>query len=153
MKGLLAGLLVLAACAVLYVNSCPCNRIPGAWLLGTQAEAPVTDWSFANDRESAPLCQLQINTWRPHSINANCMADNGQLYVSCSNCAGKYWSQSALTHPAGQIRIAGSVYPVTYTRVTDPAELDLAWNARLNKIAREPSPRPDHWWSFKLASR
>ncbi len=156
MKVLAITLVVLSISSALYINTCPCGPVPGAWLLGAAAKEPVSDWSFANDRSVAPLCQLQIDTWRPHSINANCMSDAGELYVSCSNCAGKNWSASALEYPEGLIRIGDTVYPVTYTRVLDPVELDAAWAARLRKVQSDgdsPSPRPDHWWSFRLTSR
>ena len=153
MKILVLCLVVLSVGSALYINFCPCGPVPGAWLLGDAARESVDDWSFANDRTRAPLCQLQINTWRPHSVNANCMADAGQLYVSCSNCAGKRWSNSALEHPDGLIRIGATVYPVTYLRVQDAQELDRAWAARLRKVQGSAAPRPDHWWSFRLTSR
>jgi len=46
----------------------------------------------------------------------------------------------------------GMVYPVSLRRVTDTQELDLAWQARAQKLGREPAPRPQHWWSFHLQS-
>ena len=113
-------LLVCIAGAVVYTTSCPCSRVPGAWLFGEWVTDPVDDWSFVNDADAVPLCQVEIQTWRPHSINLNCMADAGKLFVSCSNCAGKRWSQDALKHPAGKIRAAGRVYPVRFERITDP---------------------------------
>lgn len=144
----------LIGVAYAYLSLCPCDRIPGAWLTGETATAPVTDWSFSNDRETAPLCQVQIDTWRPHSINLNCMSTGNDLFVSCSRCEGKNWSGNALTHPEGYIRIAGIVYPVTFTRITEQGKLDEIWQARLRKIgAEEDRPRPDHWWSFQLVSR
>ncbi len=144
--------LTLVGVAV-YFSMCPCGPIPGAWLFGDKPAAGVTDWSFANDRDFAPLCQVQITTWRPHSINLNCMSDDGALFVSCSNCAGKRWSNDAISHPAGHIRVGSTVYPVTLTRVTDAATLDRIWQARLRKVQGESAPRPEHWWSFELAAR
>jgi len=144
---------LLVVGAVGYLSQCPCEQIPGAWLLGDEHEGEVTDWSFVNDRDAVRLCQLQVTTWRPHSINLNCMSANGELYLSCSNCAGKNWSQSALSYPNAKIRAGSLLYPVTMERVTDTAVLDEAWRARLSKIDREQSPRPDHWWSFRGVSR
>ncbi|MEM7099671.1 MAG: hypothetical protein AAF541_15500 [Pseudomonadota bacterium] len=137
---------------IIFTMSCPCGPVPGLWLLGEVAQEKVTDWSIANDRKSAPLCQLQINTWRPHSINLNCMSDQGNLYVSCSNCAGKTWSNDALAYPEGILRIGETVYPVHLERLTRPQDLDIAWSARLRKIGAESAPRPEHWWSFRLNS-
>ncbi|MEM7219735.1 MAG: hypothetical protein AAF515_15310 [Pseudomonadota bacterium] len=136
---------------VIWQTRCPCEQLPGGWLLGEVEEAPVEDWSFAND---ARRCFLQVGRW-PHSVTLNCMADGqGRLYVSCSRCAGKYWSGVALDNPAGRLRANGIVYPVTMRRVTDAGELDHAWLTRANKVMPgESPPRPDHWWSFALTSR
>ena len=138
---------------LVFVSQCPCGPMPGAWLVGEEADAPVSDWSFVNDREAVPLCQLQVTTWRPHSINLNCMSEGGRLFVSCSNCADKRWSNDALTHPNGHLRAGSLVYPVEMRRVVADEQLDSAWAARLRKVGGDPSPRPDHWWSFELTSR
>jgi hypothetical protein len=57
----------------------------------------------------------------------------------------------------------GNVYPVNLTRVTDPMEMDQAWEARVKKLqvvatAQNPAvplgtPRPDGWWTFRIESR
>lgn len=146
-------LVLLALSAVGYLSMCPCGPVPGAWLFGDVQEEPIEDWSFANDLEIAPLCQLQVTTWRPHSINLNCMSTGDELFVSCSKCEGKNWSQDAKTYPEGHIRIGPRVYPVTLSRVTDSLKLDTIWEARAAKVNAEQSPRPDHWWSFQLVSR
>jgi len=157
------GLLGLAALAVgaasYWFVACPCERIPGSYLVGEAAADPVDEWSFANQ---VPLCQIQTNAGLlPHSINLNCMAsDSGRLFLSCSQCEGKRWSSAALEQPAARIRLDGIVYPVTLRRVTTADELDLAWTSRMGKLqpnsgATEDStpPRPDHWWSFEVTSR
>ena len=134
---------------------CPCERTSGGYLLGTSPEGPVEDWSFANDMDSVPLCQIQVDTGLlPHSINLNCMADNGELYLSCAGCDGKRWSTAVLANPEARLRAGDTVYPVTVTRVTDPATLDRAWIARAAKRGRPTDvPRQDGWWSFKVESR
>ena len=142
------GLTIVAALAVM-TTVCPCGPAPGLWLLGEKVEEPITDWTFAN---SEPLCQIQVNTWRPHSINLNCMSANKALYVSCSKCADKSWSNVALANPQAMIRIGENVYPVNLSRLTEATALDIAWTARLAKIDRPSTPRPDHWWSFQLSS-
>ena len=145
----LAGFTAVAAIA--HVTACPCGPVPGVWLSGERAEAPVVDWGFAND---APLCQVQVHTWKPHAINLNCMSDEGELYVSCSNCEGKSWSGYVSENPEGNIKIEGRVYPVSLSRMIAPAELDRIWSARLRKIRSDSAEsRPDHWWAFKLESR
>ncbi len=133
-----------------YSAVCPCGPTPGLYLWGATSEEPVDDWSFVDE---VKYCQLEVQTWRPHSITLNCMADDdGTLYISCSQCANKSWSQTAVDNGVGRIRAGDLIYPVSLTRVTDPAELDHAWLTRADKVKREPSPRPDHWWSFRLSS-
>jgi len=133
---------------------CPCAMVPGGSLSGGEMNKMVSDWSFVNSKEDVPLCQVEVSAFLPHSVNVNCMSANRALYVSCSNCDGKYWSSKAMMNSNGRVRAGSSVYPVTLIRVVDFAELDVAWQARANKVgAREIGERPDHWWSFRLESR
>jgi hypothetical protein len=131
---------------------CPCERVPGGWLLGEIVTEPIADWSFANE---TPLCQVEVQAGNvPHSINLNCMSSAGLLYLSCARCEGKMWSTAALEDPAARLRIGERVYPVTLTRLTDDAELDAAWRARETKLGRDPDrPREAGWWSFRVESR
>jgi hypothetical protein len=143
--------------------TCPCDTMPGAVLWGEVVEEPVTDWSFANEVE---LCQIQVQgAIFPQALNLNCMATpQGQLYLSCSNCEPKRWSRLAMNNENGRIRLNGLVYPVTITRVTDAAEADRSWEARLIKLEDStvlgagtpvgtPRPADDQWWTFRIASR
>jgi hypothetical protein len=81
---------ILFAGVIGYSAACPCNRTPGLLLFGETHEAPVTNWSFAND---VPLCQIQVWTsLGPRAMNLNCMATpDGELYLSCSVGTNKYW--------------------------------------------------------------
>lgn len=154
---------VLVAGFVIYSSVCPCDRTPGGLLFGEKAEAPVTDWTFAND---VPLCQLQIYAGiRPHSVNLNCMSTpEGELYLSCSVCTQKYWAGEVGPNERGVMRLNGITYPVVLNRVQDSAEMDRAWSARVQKLQTHgggpynpiPDPdavRPDHWWTFHVESR
>lgn len=153
---------VLAVAFLGWSATCPCERTPGAYLFGTSAGGLIADWTFANE---VTLCQIQIRAGiRPHAINLNCMATpSGQLYLSCSQCDGKYWSVRAANNGWARLRLDGTVYPVQLTRVMDPDELDRAWLARVTKLnsleapanpAPPPgTPRPDHWWSFRVEWR
>lgn len=147
--------------AIYWTTVCPCERTPGAILFGEVQEEPVSNWSFANQVE---LCQIQIHAgWRPHAINLNCMAaDTGELYLSCSACATKYWASKVLDDPRGRLRLNGIVYPVTLTRITAPTEMDRSWRARLQKLALVggpgnpapplTTPRDEGWWTFRVQS-
>jgi hypothetical protein len=160
--GLVALLIVLAGGVAVWTTTCPCNRTPGFMLLGDMQETPVTDWNFVND---IPLCQIQIYVGiMPHAVNLNCMATpDGQLYLSCSACEGKFWGRNVADNEHGRLRLNGRVYPVVFTRVTDVAELDRAWAARVKKLQvygeepYNPTPPPDAkrpptWATFHLRS-
>ncbi len=159
---------VVVAGGVVWTMTCPCETTPGFVLLGDTSGEPVADWSFAND---VSLCQIQIGIWlRPHSVNVNCMATpEGDLFISCSVGARKYWCPRVGEDHPGRLRLDGVVYPVVLNREMDPATLDRVWAARMRKLqkpevqARQPggggepppldSPRPDSWWSFRVVSR
>ena len=158
---------VVVAGGVVWTMTCPCDTTPGFVLLGDTPAGPVADWSFAND---VPLCQIQISIWlRPHSVNVNCMATpEGNLFISCSVGARKYWCPRVGEDHAGRLRLDGIVYPVVLNREMDPTTLDRVWAARLRKLQnprvheRQPgggdpppldTPRPDSWWSFRVVSR
>lgn len=161
----MAGRLVLAFGALLliallgagvYVGvACPCERMPGVALWGDEVAEPVENWAFVNN---TGLCQLQVDGGLlPQSLNLNCMSTDGALYISCSRCAGKRWSTTALHNPKGRIRVEGQVYAIVLRRVQDAAELDRAWGARAEKLRgfgrSVNAARPDHWWTFELSSR
>ena len=146
--GLIVAVLVVAGATLFFY--CPCERMPGGWLLGDEIADPVSNWSFAND---VRLCQIQVNALVPHSVNLNCMSTGGKLYLSCSSCEGKYWSTAAVNDSRARIRINDQVYPVKISRVLNPKILDEAWLARATKLGRPTKPRAEGWWSFNLVSR
>jgi hypothetical protein len=141
--------------------TCPCDFTPGGLLFGDRAGEEIADWSFAND---VSLCQIQVGGLLPYSVNLNCMAtSSGGLYLSCSVCDTKRWAGVVVGNDRARMRLDGTVYPVTATRVMDPDELDRAWVARVAKLQVHNTPinpappvgtpRPDHWWSFRVVSR
>ena len=159
---------VIVAGGAVWSLTCPCETTPGFILLGDSHADPVSDWSFAND---VSLCQVQIGIWgRPHAVNVNCMATpEGELFISCSVGANKYWCPRVGELHPGRLRLDGVVYPVTLNREMDAARLDQVWASRIQKLqkpavqARQPggggtppaldTPRPDSWWSFHVVSR
>jgi hypothetical protein len=155
-------MIVVAGGIGIWTTTCPCNRTPGFMLLGDVQSAPVTDWRFVND---VPLCQIQMYAGiMPHAVNLNCMATpDGHLYLSCSACETKFWGRNVEENEHGRLRLNGRVYPVVFSRVTDPAELDKAWAARVKKLQvygeapYNPTPPPDakrpkNWSTFRLRS-
>ena len=149
----LVGLVLLTVLSLtVYFLFCPCRQLPGMFLLGDAVVDPVADWSFAN---SVPLCQVQVKPGTlPHAVNLNCMSAGGALYLSCMNCSDKVWSNAALASSDARLRVGEQVYPVHLARVLEPEQLDVAWQARAEKVGRRPAgPRPEHWWSFAATSR
>ena len=160
----IAGIVVASLLVIAFIGwsvTCPCERTPGGYLFGERAAGPIADWSFVNE---VPLCQIQIAGLVPYSINLNCMATSaGELYLSCSGCDAKRWAGIVVDNGRARMRLDGTVYPVTATRVLDPTELDRAWAARVDKLQEHASPinpavpvgtpRPDRWWSFRIVSR
>ena len=155
--------LVSSAMITIWSYACPCERIPGFLLMGEAQFGKVEDWGSAN---TVPLCQIQV--WagsRPHSINLNCMSTpEGELFLSCSACDGKYWSKHVGAPERGKLRLGGKVYSVLIEREVDSIRLDAAWLARLNKLniqsgllstpnSGKENPRPLGWWSFHVVSR
>jgi len=160
--GVAALILIVAGGVAVWTTTCPCNRTPGFMLLGEMQTTPVTDWRFVND---IPLCQIQMYAGiMPHAVNLNCMATpDGQLYLSCSACETKFWGRHVEDNERGRLRVNGKVYRVVFSKVTDPAELDRAWAARVKKLQvygeepYNPTPPPDakrpkNWGTFHLRS-
>jgi len=146
-KAIFIGVSSIAALAIFtHVAVCPCGPIPGMRLSGTEVVEPVEDWSFANHVE---LCQIQVQTWKPHALNLNCYSNDSELFVSCSDCAEKSWSGYATNAP-GRVKIGKRVYAVMFSRVTEADELDRSWSSRLEKLKKQDDPRPEDWWSFQL---
>jgi len=156
----LVGMLVLVVVGggAFWSLNCPCERIPGGYLLGDEVTEVVSDWEFANQ---VPLCQLEVQVgFLPHSINLNCMAtETGDLYLSCSRCEGKRWSSAVGVMTEARLKLDNLVYPVTVTRIKDPDELERAWRSRLSKLRQLrgnsvdiSAVRPEHWWTFRLES-
>ncbi|HEV3057758.1 MAG TPA: hypothetical protein VGY48_05895 [Vicinamibacterales bacterium] len=154
--------LVAAVVMMIWTTRCPCETTPGFILFGDVQQAPVTDWTFAND---VPFCQIQVSAYGlPHAINLNCFATpEGHLYLSCSVCARKFWAAHVGSNEHAWLRLNNRVYSVVLNRVTDPALMDQVWETRVKKVMvyggqpynPKPKPgarRPDTWWTFRVTS-
>ena len=112
----------------------PQDRTPGLWLNGNLVTTPVTDWSFT---DKYPTVKLQTSTWYllPHSVTINCIAYNGQLYLTSTFPAGtrRSWNDNVLRDPHVRIKIGDNLYDRTLSLVTDPAEQEGELQARDKK--------------------
>ena len=79
----------------------PHDRIPGLWLTGEVVTTPVADWSFTDTVPTIKL-QTQSQFLLPHSVTINCVAYNGQLYVTSTSPAGppRNWVANVMRGPA-----------------------------------------------------
>jgi hypothetical protein len=112
----------------------PRNRTPGLWLTGNPVTTPVADWSFT---DKIPTIKLQTSTWYflPHSVTINCIAYNGQLYLTSTFPAGTHrgWNDNVLRDPHVRLKIGDLLYDRTLVLVTDPAEQEGELKARAKK--------------------
>lgn len=128
---------LLLALLVLRVTGLdPKDRRPGLWLKGEVVTTPVTDWSFT---DHVPNVELETQTWYliPHSVRINCVAYNGNLYVSTVNPLGinapHNWNVNVTRDPHVRLKIGNQLYDRVLTVVTDPAEKTGMLRARVKK--------------------
>jgi len=129
MKTLLKVIGILVVCVVILLVVLritgfePHDRTPGLWLKGNVVTTPVTDWTFT---DQVPTVKLQTQSWYllPHSVTIDCVAYNGQLYLTSVYPAGtrRSWDENALRDPHVRIKIGDNVYDRTLVSVADPAE-------------------------------
>ncbi len=151
MKRVLLSLLAIVTIAVVAVLLSPMSPIPGGALSGEIADEPVSDWSFA---AAEPFGYLETQVPEPRTITVTCIVSDGQLYVGCSSCSGRYWSQQLIAEPNVRYRVLGKIYNVTATRVMGPDEIDRVWRARAAKnVTANPDEIAEDFWFFRLVSR
>jgi len=120
----------------------PRARTPGLWLKGGLVTTPVTDWSFT---DKIPTIQLQTETWYllPHSVNINCVAYNGRLYLTSVYPAGtrRGWNENVERDPHVRLKIGDKLYDRTLTEVTDATEKMGELQARVTKYRQLRPPQ------------
>lgn len=131
--GITLGALIVLLIVLRITGLNPHDRTPGLWLTGNLVTTPVADWSFT---DKYPTVKLQTHTWYllPHSVTINCIAYNGQLYLTSTYPAGtrKSWDDNVFRDPHVRLKIGDQLYDRTLFVVTDPAERtgELAARAR-----------------------
>jgi hypothetical protein len=103
-------------------------RMPGLWLRGNLATAPVTDWSFTDKYQTVKL-QTRDRFLLPHSVTTYCVSYNGQLYLTSVYTRGqpqyphgRHWNENVARDPHVRIKIGDQLFDRTLVYVTDPAE-------------------------------
>lgn len=132
--GVILSCLVLLLVVLRITGFGPHGRTPGLWLKGNLVTTPVSDWSFT---DKYPNLEIQTRTWYllPHSVTINCIAYNGQLYVSSVYPAGtrRSWNDNVMRDPHVRIKIGDQLYDRTLIYITDPAEKAGVLQARAKK--------------------
>ena len=138
--GKVLGVFVICMAAALIVLRItglePHGRMPGLWLPGDLVTTPVTDWSFTDKIRNV---ELQTRTWYllPHSVRINCVAYNGQLYLSTVNPLGvnapHTWNVNVARDPHVRLKVGNQLYDRILSPVTDPSEKAGMLQARVKK--------------------
>lgn len=139
--GAIVGCLVVVLIVLRITGLNPHGRVPGLWLTGDLVTTPVTDWSFT---DKVPTINLQTRSQflLPHSVTINCLAYNGQLYVSSVYPAGppRSWNENVMRDPHVRIKIGDKLYDRTLVLVTDPSEMRGVLQVRAKKYPQLKVP-------------
>lgn len=121
-------LLVGAVIVLLAACSDPITMIPGGVLSGDVAPAPA-QWS---NLETIETIQVEFRPSDPYSINIWAVGLDKNLYIA-TGADGTRWTPMLDADPNVRARVDGTVYALTATRVTEPAEVHRVANAYSGK--------------------
>ncbi len=126
--------LLLAGCDRIGWN--PSETRAGWRLSGQTVATPVADWSFS---DAIPQAQLETKAWWGwHSVTVWTVSLDGRLFVATDfRPRPKRWVANLDADPHGRIGLAGKLYPVRASRVTDPALWDRVTQRYPEKYAQD----------------
>ena len=114
-------------------------RLPGLWLRGNPATAPVADWSFTDNYQTVKV-QTRDRLFLPYSVTTYCVSYNSQLYLTSVYAPGlpeyprgRHWNENVARDPHVRIKIGDQLFDRTLVYVTDPAEHDGVIAAQTKK--------------------
>jgi len=96
--------------------------LPGGRIDGPSA-APPSNWSFVGPEST---CKLEFHPVEPRSVRVGCYAFGGDLYVHSHRWAlvrrplGESWAQVVTREPTIRVGLAGQVYELEATLISDP---------------------------------
>ena len=96
----------------------PVLMIPGGALSGEVVEAPVEDWSFAQDA----FIDVELRPQDPYSVELNYIVREGRLYIDPAE--GRRWFEYLKDDPRLRVRFGDKIYPVQAVLVGRPGELE-----------------------------
>jgi len=128
-----------------------CGPVPGGALSG-QVAAPPADWSQVLE-DGRAFCEIESRPEDPHSIQLECFAYEGDLFVQSHRWAFaswwpvESWASVWLEHPQVKVRLGDTLYEMTAVHVSEPG----VRNAVL--AFRGYDPVPDGVALFRFAPR
>ena len=111
-----------------------CGPIPGGSLDGEPAALP-SDWNAVMGGDHT-LCEIESRPADPHSIQLDCFAYEGALYVQSHRFAQaswwpvKSWATVWIEHPAVRVRIGDALYDLKAVPVAAGPQRDAILGMR-----------------------
>ena len=144
---------VFAVALLLTVPTAGCSGpfvlLPGSALEGTTVAAP-DDWSFT---DAVKTVQLETLPSDPYSVNIWVIAMGEHLYVHAGANRSE-WVENMEKDPNVRIRVDGSIYELTASRVGAQEEFDRFSDAYERKYGRRPrNENAAEAYLFRLAAR
>jgi hypothetical protein len=141
--------LALLLAAPLVACGGPFVLLPGGALEGETVAAP-DDWSFT---DAVDTVQLETRAADPYSVNLWVIALGPTLYVH-AGASRSEWVENMEADPNVRLRVNGSIYQLTASRVEDQAEFDRFSNAYEQKYGSRPrNGSVTEAYLFRLAAR
>jgi hypothetical protein len=147
-------LLALLTIAVWSVGCQPKDVMPGMWIRGDLVEAPPEDWTFTHEIEEI---FIETRAWYglPHSTTIWCAERSENLYIGSYGDKKKTWEKNVARNPEARLAIAGKIYEVTVTPVTDRVLIDALHATYTQKydMAEVFGDDLPEWWYYRIEPR
>ena len=149
-----ARLLALLAIVPWCVGCQPKDVVPGMWVRGDLVEEQIDDWRFTQKIEEI---FIETRAWYriPHSTTIWCGELSGKLYIGSYGDQKKRWEKNIARNPEARLAIAGKIYEVTVTPVTDRALIDALHATYTQKYDMSEVFGDDlpEWWYYRVEQR
>jgi hypothetical protein len=147
-------LLAVLTLAVAWMGCQPEDESPGLWLRGENSEGSISDWGFTREVEEI---FIETRPWyqTPHSTTIWCVELDGALYIGSYGDEKKRWERNLARNPEARLRIAGKIYQVRVTPVTDRDLIDALDAAYVQKydMAEVFGDEIPPWWYYRIGDR
>lgn len=129
----------LGALLVLVAAGCePKDRRPGTWLSGSEAQGPISDWSFVNGQMEV---FVETRPWYgiPHSVTTVIASKNGKVFVPSIYDAPaefpgtKYWNRIIAANPSVRLKVGETLYRMEARPAGTPEEFAEGFSALAEK--------------------